>query len=230
MVRLNRPPCISPLGWRRSPAMPERSDGPEGTFLFLLEKIKTKDGWPAHGTAPQPRSRGKACLAWVQAALSEAHGWGKRMSFECPACHSENTNKLALAYETGLSDVKTRTSGVGIGIGGGGIGLGIGGGKTKGTAQTQASQRAAPPPKKKLVKPLLIIFVITMVLSLLFLSNKTMQDIITLAWIAASAGWVAWAFYFNIKLWPPLKRAWDQSFICNRCGNVFQPSTTLEAQ
>ena len=150
------------------------------------------------------------------------------MSFECPACHSEHTNKLALSYEAGLSNVKTRTSGVGVGIGRGGIGLGIGGGKTKGTAQTHASQRAAPPPKKKFIKPLFIIFVITMVLSFLFLSNKPMQDVITIAWLGASAGWIGWAFYFNIKLWPPLKSAWDQSFICNRCGNVFQPYKVLE--
>ncbi|MBU2719354.1 hypothetical protein HF563_08200 [Acidithiobacillus ferridurans] len=129
-----------------------------------------------------------------------------------------------MTYEAGLSDVKTRTSGVGVGIGRGGIGLGIGGGKTKGTAQTQASQRAAPPPKKKLIKPLLIIFAIVIVLSFPFSGNKVIQDVITLSWIAASAGWIAWAFYFNIKLWPPLKRTWDQSFICNRCGNVFQPS------
>jgi hypothetical protein len=127
-----------------------------------------------------------------------------------------------MTYEAGLSSVKSRTSGVGVGIGRGAIGLG--GGKTKGTTQTQASQRAAPPPKKKLVKPLFIIFVITMVLSFLFLSNKAMQDVITIAWIVASAGWIAWTLYFNIKLWPPLKRTWDQSFMCNRCGNVFQPS------
>ena len=60
MLSTNRPPCISPLGWRRSPGLPERWT--KAASFLLLEKLK-KTGCPAHGTAPQPRSRGKACLA-----------------------------------------------------------------------------------------------------------------------------------------------------------------------
>lgn len=145
------------------------------------------------------------------------------MSFECPACHSENTNKLSMTYESGLSNIKTRTTGLGVGFGRGGIGLGVGGGKTKGTAQTQESQRAAPPPKKKFIKPLAFILIITVIVSLVVGKNHVIQPIISLLWLISTAAWIGWAVYYNTKQWPILKQAWDKSFICNRCGQVFQP-------
>lgn len=52
------PPCISPPEGMAKLAPDQRA-----AFRLLLKKIKKKDGWPAHGTAPQPRSRGKACQA-----------------------------------------------------------------------------------------------------------------------------------------------------------------------
>lgn len=145
------------------------------------------------------------------------------MSFECPACHSENTNKLSMTYEAGLSNIKTRTTGLGVGVGRGGIGLGIGGGKTKGTTQTQESQRAAPPPKKRFIKPLALILIITVVVSLVVGKNHILQPVISIVWLLSSVGWIAWAVYYNTKQWPALKLIWDKSFICNRCGQVFQP-------
>lgn len=49
------------------------------------------------------------------------------MSHACPSCKDENTQRLSLVYESGLSDVNTHSRGVGVGIGGGGIGVGVGG-------------------------------------------------------------------------------------------------------
>jgi uncharacterized protein VirK/YbjX len=47
----------------------------------------------------------------------------------CPSCKSEATQRLAIVYEHGLSDINTTSSSVGLGIGGGG--LGIGGAKSR---------------------------------------------------------------------------------------------------
>lgn len=72
------------------------------------------------------------------------------MELACPSCKSDNTQRLAVIYEGGLSDINTKSKGTAIGFGRGGIGVGVGGSKTTGTSQTAASQRAAPPQKKTL--------------------------------------------------------------------------------
>lgn len=141
--------------------------------------------------------------------------------YVCPSCKSDNVQRLAVIYEGGLMDVNTKTSGVGIGFGGGGIGVGVGGGKTKGTSQTVASKRAAPPPKKKFLKPLGLIFVAFLVLGLMAGNSNAMSATVTILFFVAVVGWIVYAIRYNSTTWPVLKQEWDNSFLCNRCNNVF---------
>lgn len=143
------------------------------------------------------------------------------MEYACPSCKSDNIQRLAVIYEGGLSDIDTKTRGSAIGFGRGGIGVGVGSSKTKGTSQTAASQRAAPPAKKRYVKPLLMILGASMLLAMFAGDSKLMQDVASLGWLAASAGWVVYAFQYNAKTWPPLKAAWEKSYLCNRCNEMF---------
>ncbi len=143
--------------------------------------------------------------------------------YVCPSCKSENIQRLAVIYEGGLSVVNTKTKGVGIGFGGGGIGVGVGRGKTEGTSQTAASKRAAPPPKKKLLKPLGLIFVVYMVLTFKAMAdnNVTMSTTATILFFVAAISWIVYAIRYNMSTWPVLMQKWENSYLCNRCNNIF---------
>lgn len=145
--------------------------------------------------------------------------------YACPACHGDNIQRLAAIYEGGLYDLKTRTRGHALGFGAGALGVIFGRGKTKGTAQTAASQRAAPPPKKKILKPIGIIFALYMISNLKYGDNQAALLFIYFAHLASAAAWLTYALRFNIKTWPTLKRNWDQSFLCNRCNRIFRLQT-----
>ena len=144
------------------------------------------------------------------------------MDFVCPSCNSNNIQRLSVIYEAGLSNINTRSKGTAIGFGRGGIGLGVGASKTSGTSQTATSRRAAPPTKKRYLKPLLMIFGIFL-LATIFIGTKNniFGNLLSIIWLAASVGWVYYAFQYNSKTWPSLKTAWDGSYLCNRCNEMF---------
>lgn len=143
------------------------------------------------------------------------------MDFACPSCKSDNTQRLSAIYEGGLSDINTKSKGTAIGFGRGGIGVGVGASKTTGTSQTAASQRAAPPPKRGYLKPLLMIFGAFMAMTLFIGKSDVGEPVLIVGWLAASAWWIYYAFQYNSKKWPPLKATWDNSYLCNRCNEIF---------
>ncbi len=144
------------------------------------------------------------------------------MDYVCPSCKSDNIQRLSVIYEAGLSDIEARTKGTAVGLSRGGISLGVGGGKTKGVSQTAASKRAAPPARMAYVKPLLAIFAAFLIVSM-FIDGKSeiIKWVATGGWIVATAGWIYYTFHYNSKTWPPLKAAWDKSYVCNRCNEIF---------
>lgn len=145
------------------------------------------------------------------------------MDFSCPSCKSDNIQRLSVIFEGGLFEINTKSKGTAIGLGSGGIGVGVGASKATGTSQTAASQRAAPPAKKTYLKPLLMIFGV-FILASMFAGSKFFKVAVDIAWIAASAGWIYSAFQYNANKWPPLKESWDNSYLCNRCNNIFHLS------
>jgi len=143
------------------------------------------------------------------------------MSLTCPKCSDQNTQRLSLAFESGISDVTTRTSGAAVGIGRGGIGIGIGSSKNKGTSQTALSQRAAPPKKSSYLKIFKYWFIATL-LSQIFLRNTTFREIVAVTILVAAGYAIYRAFMFNRDQWPALHQTWQKSFICLRCSNIFE--------
>lgn len=144
------------------------------------------------------------------------------MDFACPSCKSDSIQRLAAVYESGLSNINTKSRATGIGIARDGLGVGVGGSKTTGTSQTVASQRAAPPAKKRYLKPLLLIFGGFVILSL-FMGGKNafITSTVNIIYLLTSVGWIFHAFQYNANVWPPLKATWDNSFLCNRCNEMF---------
>jgi hypothetical protein len=142
------------------------------------------------------------------------------MSYICPQCQSDNIQRLSVIYEGGLSEINTTSSTSGVGGTRNGLGVGVATTKTKGKSQTTASQRAAPPAKLPYLKPLMVVFVLYMIV-LMFTTSVWIQGLFTLVWVGGSALYVYFAFQYNKKTWPPLKAAWDNSYMCHRCHNVF---------
>lgn len=144
------------------------------------------------------------------------------MSFNCPSCHSENTQRLSVVYESGISDINTKSRGWIFGMGGGDSGVGITTSKTKGTSQTAASLNSSPPEKMGYWKLQLLLFVICAVLVGMFAQdNKILEKLFTIIWLCVSAFFVYRTFKFNQQQWPKQMRAWENTFQCNRCNEVF---------
>ena len=67
------------------------------------------------------------------------------MSYACPACNNEGTQRVSMAYQSGVSVINTTSVGAATGIGSGPTMVGIG--KTHGTSQTETARSLAPPEK-----------------------------------------------------------------------------------
>lgn len=150
------------------------------------------------------------------------------MSHACPSCKDENTQRLSLAYESGLSDVNTRSSGVGVGIGRGGLGVGVGGSKTRGTSQTELSKKAAPPNKKSYWRIVKFWFVGTLVAAWVAsgANSALLQNLAAIATSSAALYFCYQVFVFNSNDWPVLVKNWQATFMCSRCGHNFIPGGT----
>lgn len=135
----------------------------------------------------------------------------------CSSCQSDNVQKLSLAYESGISDVNTKTKGVSFGGGG----LNFGGAKTKGTSQTALSKRTAPPRKYSYIKPLLIGLLASFIADIALTSlNIPWLGYAVLA--VVSGGLLYRSYLYNHNQWPALYNSWSNSFICHKCGAIYE--------
>lgn len=132
----------------------------------------------------------------------------------CSNCNSADIRKLSLVYESGLSFVDTSTTGVGFAGGG----LGVGGAHTKGTHVTAISQKAAPPTKQS-YGPAVFMLVATAMLALIW-HLWVIGVVLAIVMVVGTSD-------YNKKKWPPLYAAWDQKYLCGRCGAMMVP--TLQA-
>ncbi len=132
------------------------------------------------------------------------------MSFACPKCHSENTQKLSIIYGAGTSGVDLSTVGAGVASG-----FGVGAAATTGKTQSHLAKKYAPPQKIDLFGPTVALLVIGGFLSIFF-------DAIAF-YIAAGIAvfFVIRAVKHNTKEYPAKFAAWDRKFLCLRCENVF---------
>ena len=151
------------------------------------------------------------------------------MSFNCIKCNSEDVRRLSIIHSDGLSNIDTTTSGSSISGGDGVLRAGSGTAKTTGTMQTDQSRKAAPPQKYSYFG-IIVIWIIGTLLLMWFLgwlglavSGTGMQGQI---FRYGSLIFLAWLFYktcmHNWKIYPSLKAKWDNSFMCLRCGEIFE--------
>ena len=152
----------------------------------------------------------------------------------CPACKSQNTQRLSTVHMSGLSQFSAVTGGIGW------TGApAIGGAWTTGTSQTQLSAIAAPPPKKSYRNGLLLLFLSPLVAAIVaevafliaqrvFGTTLIYEQLATISFFALEIGAIALllrVFAFNKNIWPRLFREWQMSFLCRRCGQIFVPES-----
>ncbi len=138
---------------------------------------------------------------------------------QCTKCQSDNVQSLSVIYESGTSQINTRsrTTGGGIGFGGGGLGGAVGGGRTttSGTQQSHLAAKAAPPKKK----PLSPAFIAVGIGLILVMAGLPAVFLIIAVAIGIFLGYRAWKY--NKEEFPPKYEVWTRSWHCNKCGTIF---------
>lgn len=152
---------------------------------------------------------------------------------QCQSCGSENVQRLSIVYDGGLSEINAKESGSGIGFGSGGLGVGFGSSKIKGSNQSRLSQKAAPPEKKRVIKHFAIwgigLFLVPpVVVSVLGWDSSIAQLLTLLLYLGAAGLHIYSDIQYNRRIYPNLFTRWDESFLCHKCGLMFQGPATLK--
>ena len=130
------------------------------------------------------------------------------VSFSCPHCQSENTQKLSIIFTGGTSALTAVTADVNS--------IGIGGAGTKGVMQTTMAKKYAPPAKQKVIGPFFAFLLIG------FIANFWVSWGMT-AGLIVGALCAAAAIHHNLKVYPGQFAQWNDQFLCMRCETVFTP-------
>src|ERR1039458_9994612 len=142
--------------------------------------------------------------------------------YGCPACRSQNTQRLSTVHMSGLSQFSAVTGGIGwTGS------SAIGGAWTTGTSQTQLSAISAPPPKKSYRNGLLLLFLspllaaivaeaVFLIAQRMFGASLIYEQLATISFFGLEIVAITVllrAFAFNKNIWPGLFREWHLSFL-----------------
>ena len=146
------------------------------------------------------------------------------MNLACPKCASTEVRKLSMIYNEGLSIINTQTTSFGSGVtSGGGMAFGSSSGATTGQQQTMLSKQAAPPSKKHWI----LWTGFAAFCGLVGISGLTHPGVGNLVGIGLAVMGARFAIAgkkYNEEVHPGLFQRWEQSFMCNRCGERFVPA------
>ena len=127
--------------------------------------------------------------------------------FRCPVCDSENVQRCAVIYQSGISSSNSATLADKF--------MAV----TKGVNMTALAQSVAPPAKKEnsWFWTIICAFVTYLFLDdgdgLLFLISLCVTGYLVKGNLEI--------YNYNEKVWPELYDTWLHSYLCHRCGNVF---------
>ncbi|MBX9928146.1 MAG: hypothetical protein K2X99_04460 [Gemmatimonadaceae bacterium] len=121
-----------------------------------------------------------------------------------------------MAYLAGTSDVSARSHTVDVGSIGGALGVGGAITKTTGVSQSALAQRAAPPQRKSIKWPVVLIVVS------LFGLGEPKAIVGVVIWVTIGAYWLSRIVKYNSMEWSQLHQVWLRSWMCQRCGEVYQ--------
>jgi len=153
------------------------------------------------------------------------------MDLQCPTCDCADLKMASLAYQEGLTRVKTRNRLLGLVFGHSGPGILVGGAAGRGIQQTELSRTLKPPVKWSYIKLTLRSVLVTFVAFcayIVFVASST-PPVSTLPMklyvFLAPLVFLVLVFSFwqhNHSTFPREYAQWNRSFICQRCGTVSQ--------
>ncbi len=146
-------------------------------------------------------------------------------TLNCPACASEQTQRLSAIVDSGTSHTRGTSVGSFGGIAGGGVG-GFGGinrSVHNSTTKSALANKLAAPVRKP-AKRLYAIGAVLIVVSFYLFSASFLLCLL----VMAGGGFLIFTGYKN-SLWnsgelPLLFSRWSSSFYCNRCQTVYIPA------
>ena len=144
------------------------------------------------------------------------------MSFTCPSCGAGDVRRLQLIYREGYSAINASTNSVGVATGGGYASLGSATARTTGSQQTLLSMGAAPPEKKKTGGSIFGVVIGTMFI-LGGLGSPGAGLLFGLALAGICGYFLKQALEHNRTVYPAQHQRWQNTFMCNRCGEHFIP-------
>lgn len=143
----------------------------------------------------------------------------------CPSCSSSDVKKLSLIYIDGTYEGTGVSRGIVLSDGG----VGVFRGRRRTRHQSKLSKLAAPPSKRRLLKPLLY-GIAGVLLSPLVRVSRHVWDALFLSYCAAVMLYLAGALLYNVFGYPKSLRHWESLFMCQRCGEIFQPQVAAASQ
>lgn len=172
---------------------------------------------------------------------------GEKMSFNCPNCESENTQRIANIYSSGTTSTTTNNFGAinGMSVNTAGD-VGVIGGNTHGSSttksQTAMASQFSPPSKQDdtfrypwaLMKGIGVGLVSVGIIG--FFLSLVLPEILRLAVQLCIFCLVIYKFYkaeksrsdeckqYNATEYVKRLKEWESRFFCHKCSHVFAPS------
>ena len=155
------------------------------------------------------------------------------MDLRCPKCNSTDLKKVSLAYEEGLFRTEGRTRLRAVAVGSSGPDLVVGRATTRGTEKSALSKLLSPPvrwPYSKLVfwsvlvsvcGGWLVFYVNTITKNATTVVSPALTGYALVAAVLAII--VVLVVRHNLRVYPKRFAEWGRSFICQRCGTLFEP-------
>lgn len=139
------------------------------------------------------------------------------MSLACPRCSNPNVRRLSLIFQEGTSHIQTSTAGVATASGGG---WGVGTAATTGRQQTLLSLGASPPTRMTMGGAVAAtLFGVLLILG--GISDPGGMLVVGLLFAGIGGYRVKRAMDYNRNVYPGLLDTWQNTFLCNRCGDRF---------
>lgn len=142
------------------------------------------------------------------------------MNVACPRCASLDALRLPLIHREGLAEVPGRMAEPGGASFASLIGRSPASALARSHSRTVLARQVSPPHRRN-VGGWLLVAIVFGVLLLISLPDPGLRALIY-AGLAGLGGWMVKANReYNAIVLPALLIRWEQSFMCNRCGEIF---------
>lgn len=167
---------------------------------------------------------------------------GKVVSYACPKCQSENTQKISAIIASGTTHGDSTTVTVGAGGGTGGLGAGVASGKTTSQFQTSLVKKFPEPVRKSedvilgfiigsVMFGVLVFFLIAVLFGMMGWNSKALMIVLSLPAFFYTIPKIYKSVVssansnkeFNLTKLPAERDLWNHGFYCHRCENVYNP-------